>query len=72
LSTVLPYAAEPLRRALTYPLASWHLSNPPRTSSLPSDPRQSRCHTFEYTGNPYTSPPPVCPPNVQDGSPVLP
>ena len=32
---------EPLSRALTYPFASWHLSNPPRTSSLPFDPQPS-------------------------------
>jgi hypothetical protein len=36
MNKVLPYPAEGLRRALAYPLASWHPSNPPRTSSLPS------------------------------------
>jgi hypothetical protein len=37
---VLPRATEPLRPALTNALAFWHLSNPPRTSSLPSDPQR--------------------------------
>src|SRR5674476_1027900 len=41
MNNVPSYAAEPPRRALTYPLASWHLSNPPRTSSLPFDPQPS-------------------------------